>query len=644
MEGARQARTVDPDTVIENYSEVKAQIALIVQLENTDDWEIVDKLGALYVIHYTEDADIRKLWWVRGLIVDLESGTVIGDSFGYTSYAVLPQLTNENGQLVIEDVDAVKHSFDLDSVVIKVSFEGVVLRIFWHGGKAFKVTHRKVNTKGSRWGSSRPFLEMYDSANGPKPEDLFDCSKPYSSTLYMFMVVDPDLITATRQRVEVSYPVYIAKMSMNLNRPAEKVAPGHYVAPIIPMEEAETGKVSHSYMRVPPCLTLEQGNAHLRQGYYEQEAGLDVDPRLGTGEALIIYRTAADGHVEDVVKVYSPAFDYRFNLRGNNANLLHQFHILTDQAGHGELTLEQWRAFSTPLIMFPLYSRATVKELYHKHGAILYLPPQSGKVTVANYPTRKDRIHVIWLNFVLALPHRQQATALNFLDKYQDNLLELAQWLKDFEAAHPKELLNDTVAEPQLLTFLQEVRTREIRSRAKPKRRRSISTVIDHCLEQSYGGRIYLLTRIMERNKMGVMLRKEGQKIAGAVPGESPISAMVAELNVQDTVGSSVISVTILDQLFAAAEPGKDATVLRTLLDEIFNSVAGSATGQMNILNEIFSHGQALAKSATAAILAQMFRSEHSQDHSLMGNDMASTLEPSIGMDGFVTPASPITV
>lgn len=573
-------------TVDVSESELKVKIAKIARLPNTEQWKILDRKGKLFLIHYTDDANMQEMWWVRGLVVDVEAERVIGDSFGYTSYAVCPKLMYVEDKLTVEDVDGVAHTFHKDTAMIKVAYEGVVLRIFWYDSQLWMVTHRRLDTKGSRWGKSRLFLKMYEEAHGPLAEQLFDTSKPYSSTLYMFMVVDPELITATRQQVKVPYLVHIASMHMDLGRPTDDVATGVYVTPSI---EKVPGMVNESFVHRPPTLTLEEANAHLDHGYYSPQPAA-TDERLTTGEALIIYRTGPNGHVEDVVKVYSPAFHHRFRLRGDNQNLPHQFHTLVDIAGHGKLNERSWYEFSRQLIVFPLYPVKDIKEMHKSLGAILTLP-QDASVTMEKFTTREQRIHLLWLNFVLALPSTQQSEALELLEKFHQDKRELVAWLKEFEETHKDDKLLEATAEENqgiLRDFLLAAR-KEAKSQLHSGRRSKkgmvltypniIKLVIERHFERSRGARIYALVRTM--------------KIAKGILSK-PLKPTVVPV-LRDQVDTT------------AASSASSSSDSQALIDKVFGIAKDAKKHSEDVLTQIFEHGKEIRKQQTAELLGKIF-------------------------------------
>src|SRR5690606_30349517 len=109
---------------------------------------------------------------------------------------------------------------------IRPIFEGVVLRFLKYKGKVYNITHRKINPIKSHWGSSGNFLDIYKLANGPSAEQLFDESKPNSSTVYNFLVVDSALLVGTRQKVHSPYVVLLSTSEIKCPFSDEDTAKG----------------------------------------------------------------------------------------------------------------------------------------------------------------------------------------------------------------------------------------------------------------------------------------------------------------------------------------------------------------------------------------------------------------------------------
>lgn len=406
--------------------ELTQKIANILNLPDVHGWSVVDEEEHLVMVHYASAADMNIYGQLRGVLVDTEAGAVVANSFGYTPTAVASELVEVDGHLSVKDQDGHTHVFPMNDVVIKRVFEGVVIRVIWHKSKCYRITHRRINPVRSRWGSSKSFISMYEEAGGPTAEQLFDTTKPYSSTCYDFLVVDQSLLVGTRQKISCPYLVRLAQREMDIKRPADEVAPG---LPIFTTTDNIGGIVSEPVIHDPKLLSLDEANSHLKYGYYN---GFEVnDTRQLTGEAVIIYRTV-DSHVVDIVKVHSPSYEWRVNMRGNNPNINNQFYSLLNIAYIDIDTTEKWEALKQKLIMLPLYDEQSLKDLYAQNQAILTIP--SGEVNQEDYDTRDSRIHLLWMNYVLSLPFSVQADALNILSNFRKDRDDLIDWISNIEA------------------------------------------------------------------------------------------------------------------------------------------------------------------------------------------------------------------
>ncbi len=398
----------------------------ILELPSVDGWEVVDSIDHLALVHYKPDADMNQFGSIRGLLLDLEVGAVIAGSFGYTPTVVTNSLTAIDGKISVVDTDGNTHNFTLDDCVMKVVFEGVVIRVLWHKGQLYRITHRKINPFRSRWGSAKSFITMYEEANGPTAEQLFDTTKPYSSTYYDFLVVDQGLLVGTRQKVTKPYIVCLAQRTANIKRPDEEVAVGQ---PTFEKVTTIGGSVDESLIHDPQNLSLDEANNHLKSGYYNEYP--ISDDRQTTGEAIIIYRMV-NGEITDIVKVHSKSYDWRVVMRGNNPNIIHRFYELLSVAYPTIDSQEAWDLLNKKLIVLPLYEISSLKDCYEKHSVILTLP--QAEVSSLDYQNRDDRIHLLWLNYVLSLPPHLQGAGLNILDSFIQDRNDVIIWIQGIES------------------------------------------------------------------------------------------------------------------------------------------------------------------------------------------------------------------
>lgn len=411
--------------------EITQIVSKAIGMEYSPNWSVVDEdaENKLALPHYSKTANTNIYGHIRGVIVDTELGIVLAESFGYTPTVIIrnPKLFGET--FTVKDIDGVDHTFHLATAVMKRAFEGVVLRVFWHKGQLFIVTHKRIDSARSRWGSSKYFVTLYKEAGGPTAEQLFDTSKPFSDTCYDFLVVDSALLVGSRQRVTKPYLVLLAERKYDSQRPAEQMAParGDFTA-----TTTINGSIDESFIHKPETLSAEEACNFLQYGYYDPFT--TEDPRMGTGEELIVYEQDADGNIVDIVKIRGLDADFRIKMRGDNPNIKNQFYSKLDLCYPDLNSRDAWVAFQNNFITFPLYSVKAVQQLFNDTSAIATLPVI--KATPADYPTRDDRIHLLFLNFLITLPATSQQGAIDMYVEYLRDRDDVIKWLASLEKEH----------------------------------------------------------------------------------------------------------------------------------------------------------------------------------------------------------------
>lgn len=395
-------------------------------------WSVVaeDSENKLALSHYSLTANMKEYGHIRGNIIDTELGIVLANSFGYTPTVLLNSTQQLTKFFTVQDNEGVMHTFDLEKATIKRAFQGVVLRALWHKGKFFLITLKKLESSRSRWGSSKYFVTIYEEAGGPTADQLFDTSKPFTDTCYDFLVVDATLIVGSRQRVNKPYLVLLAERKYDSQRPADQVAPARRN---FMTSKAMEGLVNESFIHDPQSLSLEDANGHLRYGYYDT---LEYeDPRMGTGEELIIYSQDEHGTILDIIKVAAADYKYRNAMRADNPNIAHQFYSSLDSCYDEVTDHANWTAFKKHFIMFPLYDIDSVQTLLDQTGGVIALPiNKDPKYT--DYLNRDDRIHMLFLNYFITLPIMCQQQAIDMYIEYLRDRDDLIKWLAVLEAEH----------------------------------------------------------------------------------------------------------------------------------------------------------------------------------------------------------------
>jgi len=401
------------------------RVAEILNISSIQGWSIVDSHENLALVHYDSDCTPEH-GHLRGVLVDIEVGAIVATSFGYTPIAVMNELVEVDGIISVKDQENVVHKFSPENIVIKRVFEGVVMRVIWHKGKSYRITHRKIQPHRSRWGSSPAFSLMYEQAGGPTDEQLFDVTKQYSDSCYIFLISHPSLLIGTRQKINSPYVVCLAHCLMDIKRPSEDIA--HGISNFVSDPEID-GSVNKSFIHNPELLTLSEANHHLKFGYFNDFE--TEDPRQLTGEAIIMYRTV-DGHPVDAVKIHSISYEWRTNMRGNNPNIMNQFYSMLGPMYNDVNEDSAWNNLKKNLIILPPYSEVSLKQLFDSTQSILTIP--MGPVERDDFTSRDSRIHLLWMNYVLSLPTTLQESALDILSQFKDDRLKVISWLQTIES------------------------------------------------------------------------------------------------------------------------------------------------------------------------------------------------------------------
>lgn len=448
-------------------------------------WSVVDYVNNLYLVHYRDDADMSIVGHLRGVLVDVEAGQIIASSYGYTPTAVSDQLIETNNGIVLQDENGHVHTFN--RYVIKKAFEGVMMRVIYHNGEVYHLTHKKIRPMKSWWGESPFFQKIYHEAGGPKDEELFDLTKKYSPLCYVFLVVHPSLLIATKQVVNKPYLVLLNINTMynptNCPYPINDVdfnLNAHlmikYISPSV---------VDESYIHVPPMLSLEEAHVHLQQGYHETS--------VTSGESLMLYQYNEHNQVIDILKVDSINYHYRFQLRNNDPNPYHQFFNLASSSYQSLTYYPHYIDFLNKFIVYEDVDVDTIKE-YVLQGPLLSL-----KQTVLTEEQKKNRFYLlkqIWFNYLLSLPYHYQKQAVNYYEQFLKEREEVIGWLQRNTDLKPDVKLPDRAvsliksAKQTAESLKQNGKTNNVNQKTKE--------IIQNFIYKEYGTSLYSLVKAMK--------------------------------------------------------------------------------------------------------------------------------------------------
>ena len=477
------------------------RIMEILNLPTLIGWSEIDKVGNLSLVHYTADVPSPELAHLRGTLVDVDKGIVVASSYGYTPTVKLNQLQLQGHTLNMQDENNNAHTIPAEELVIKRVYEGTVMRVIFYDSQVYRLTHKKIRPLKSRWGTSPFFTKMYQEAGGPTDEQIFNTNKPYSPWCYVFLIVHPKLLMATRQNITHPYVVLLDIRHMY----SSDIDSAPFDINDIESQQVHTFETSNDIMlsntphvKIPDPLSIYEANMHLHTGYYQP---LPVrDPRQSTGEALIIYKIK-DGQVMDIIKVNSIGYDYRFKLRGaDDSNMYHRFFSLVDMANRDIAQYPEYCDLKQKIVTIQPIDHTQLKVMFQQYGNILYLPEYDIPLEC-----RRDKYYIlnqIWLNYIIALPLSLQYSAIDFLQQFIQERANVVKWLQNYH--HNNIQLNEKDISKSGIRIISEGR-KTGKDLFKAKKYKTVDEatliVIRNFVYKEYGTSLYSLIKKMNNNE-----------------------------------------------------------------------------------------------------------------------------------------------
>jgi len=436
--------------------EIRQQIAEICNIEVDGEWDISsrDNANDLYSIH-ADKMDIKKYTDLRGVVVSLKHKAIIAKSHGFSPLVISNSLKcDEDGTLHLKDTDETEYHIPEKNYSLKYCLEGTVIRVMRFMGTTYFMTHRQLQYTRSRWIVTRTFKELYEELHGPTEEELFDLTKPYSPYCYYFLIHHPEVLNACRDDVFKGNLVYIGKSQYwtaeDLNIPAEEVSDYEWVNTGVSniITAKTTGAIYDSQGSIP----LDTANSYLNYGFIKPFDSSKTDPRVRTGESVIVRQVDDDGNFVRLIKVQSEAYYWRAMIKGDNPNLLNQFFKLATNSlfetygvsykkgekVDNEVNYKKFRK------MFPKLDKWSIE---HVVSAIntrpLRLWPCIVDTNVENNDpndpkddyiwTMEDRLYNIWAAFLMVVPIHRQKEVATFYHRFLEETRLNAAWIRQIE-------------------------------------------------------------------------------------------------------------------------------------------------------------------------------------------------------------------
>jgi hypothetical protein len=401
-----------------NNTELVYIVSEILNLPVSEEWR-VEKLNDLALVSMKNGAT-PEFASKRGSIVDLTKKKVIVPC--YQEIPVIVSYEYTGGPLV--DSNNVEHVFD-QTTKFRYSFEGTVIRMFYHDGKCYYATNRKLDCSKSKWGSKKSFYQMFEELGG-KNIKLFDDTKKYSPYSHFFVVVHPDLLITTKQDVGNGYLVYLGSYSTYTNEtsPYNEDEVDFVVRTPTTTNSFEEAKLKASVNEYlcyePKDLTQDEVNYHLQNGYTEKSSTrCSNDLRTGSGECVMACQFNNDNLPPKLYRIASPSYNFRTMIRGDDANILHRMYSLMNDA-----LLDNTLYF----LKYPWLTYEDSSYTMEKCGSITHW--NTSTVNSFSFQIgREQKLLNIWKCLLLSTPLSKQKQVFTFYSHVCTTRKEVAQWL-----------------------------------------------------------------------------------------------------------------------------------------------------------------------------------------------------------------------
>lgn len=519
MDTFEQEIPLDIEEKIENYNNIMYEISKLILTPVNKDWGIIDfdKENNLYLIHYNKNANMKKYGHIRGVVcyinLEIEEYRIICRSFNYTPIITFPKFIDKTKYILKDNIgnDVI---INMDTCIFKMGHEGVTIRVFYHNGKVWYSSYRKLNifNTESRWGNSKLFKVMYKELNAPDGESLFDMNKKYSPYIHIFILSHKELLNVSKEDFKGNngYVIYIGTRKIWDPKENDKYSlldvdnishPPNNITDDLSVIKSRWDKECN-YIYTPPDLNISQVNHILTYGWYNEDINCyhKKDKRVGTGESVIVYPNGMKSNY--IIKIQSPAYTWRLNLRGMSNNLLHRYYQLMDYKKTNFINQDMNKTFFN---IFPTMNIKHAEQIINnsKNGITTHFWPHLKRI----YPkTQEDIYKLITASFIMMVPLEEQQKIAEMYYKYISSLTTITDFLfklyikfakNEISAEYIKIHINENVfnllnkAKSQIFCHnLTEL----------PSTDGDIRSVIQVLVNNEYSGNLYKIIKYIDKN------------------------------------------------------------------------------------------------------------------------------------------------
>lgn len=410
---------------------IKPILADILQIPNTNDWDIYDKVveEGLYLVHYNRNANLKEFGHVRGIIINIETKKIVCASYGYTPGLICDEInfsstsSNDEGIQIVQDEDGNNFILKEKDLEFRIGLEGAIIRIWKSGEKVYYSSHRKIEIRGtkSRWGTSIPFYQMLEKLNMVNENVFFPEPSIKSSVVHLIMITHPNLLHGCKDLIGEGYLSYLDNIQMDPNYDEEIYLPSNLTNDLALAKE-------HNHLYHPESISIEQVNKHLKYGFNENYKYDPNDIRLGFGEYVVAINKTNKNYPINCMRIQSTPYTWRLNMRDNGINPLRQYFILLNSS-HIDTTIgNNINDFKNKFPILNKYDVSSIKKLLIDDGRIIREWKQDN-TSNSSILTYEDRIYNIWACYLMASPFHTQRDVAKMFDFYNDNKIKLIDYI-----------------------------------------------------------------------------------------------------------------------------------------------------------------------------------------------------------------------
>jgi hypothetical protein len=430
---------VKPISSIYKQSDIRDTISNILNIPNDKNWKIQDSIPDknLYLIHYTENADLNIYGKLRGLIVDTLAKVIVCRGRGNTPIVTSDHLElNDKKQL--ELIDETGKKYMMNSFLLERGYEATGIYRWKHNGIVYYSTNKTIDASNSHWGKSKTFSQIYTELGGPNDNEIFNSETIYSSYVHEFLIVHPDLLNVTKLPVGVGFVVYLGAKVMwdPFNSPFSQFYDIDRDSSIMYVKGTTQIPLNTQVpmIHTPTGIDIKTANHHLNYGFYEEQDFSQIDKRLTTGEFIIVYSLNEHSQIDGIIKVQSSAYKWRSEFRNQNPNLKYRLCELITKS-YSSPSDNPEHVYDVFVEQFPIMSPKGLVELdtLIKVAPIVVYPQDKNYLEEKHMnllEKKEQKFYNIFLCMLVVVPLHLQESVLSLYTEFDEDRTNLIEWLK----------------------------------------------------------------------------------------------------------------------------------------------------------------------------------------------------------------------